>query len=124
MTSGGTNPPSPPTAPTMPVTLPTCGCGVTWETSANTLPLAVPSPAAIHSRQIVPTGSSGGSKACTIARRATNPRAPAVTTAGWTRSASQPPNGRATTVSRANPAALVPASVGVSPYPLFRYVGR
>lgn len=108
----------------MPVTLPTFGCGVTCETRANTLPLAVPSPAAMASSAIVPTGFSGGSKACTIAISAASSRAAEVTSAGWTRSESQPPIGRKTTVTRANPAALVPASVGDISYQVFRYVGR
>ncbi len=108
----------------MPVTLPTLACGVTWETRAKTEPLDVPSPAAITRRAMVPPGFSGGSKAWTIANAAAVPSAAAVTSAGWNRSESQPPIGRKTTVTRANPAALVPASVASSSYQVFRYVGR
>lgn len=104
----------------MPVTLPTWGWGVTRETRAKTEPLAVPRPAAISSRQTVAVGTRTGSKDWRIAKTATRPSAHAVTTAGWTRSASQPPKGRKTTVTRAKPAARVPASVGLRPYQVRR----
>ncbi|MFD0394809.1 hypothetical protein ACFQ3Z_31135 [Streptomyces nogalater] len=66
---------------------------MTRETRAKTEPLAVPRPAAISSRQTVAVGTRTGSKDWMIARTATRPSAQAVTTAGWTRSASQPPRG-------------------------------
>ena len=110
MTSGGTNPPSPPAAPTTPVTAPTLSAGATLPTRAKTAPLAAPRNAAMPRNATVPSGMSGGWKACTTARTATVVKQPTSTGTGWSRSASQPPAGRAATASTTNPAVRNAAS--------------
>src|SRR5689334_1418054 len=124
MTSGGTNPPSPPAAPTMPVTEPTLVGGDCWATSANTAPLPAPSAAAMVRKNTVPAGVSDGVKACPAAPTVTTASATVRTRAGPNRSDSQPPAGRAATASSTNPAIRFAASAWARPYAVFRYVGR
>ena len=62
--------------------------------------------------------------AATVAPAVTTPNAAANTGTAPSRSDSQPPTGRSTTATSTNPAIRLAASVGVSPYAVFRYVGR
>src|SRR5512132_1646028 len=110
MTIGGRNPPRPPAAPTRPVTLPTLGAGTPVPTRANTAPLPRPRAAAMVRKATV-ARTMWGWKAVTTAPAATTPRDHLSTGTPVTRSASQPPTGRARVARTTNPAARLAASV-------------